>query len=83
MAPHQLPSQLVVFPLDPLGLACCVLFVCGVPLQVNLNDSCRGPTVNMPFEVDSPAFEVAIVNAMDHIGWVVPLVLKSRLRVCA
>jgi hypothetical protein len=37
-------------------------------LQVNLNDSCRGPTVNMPFEVDIPAFEVAIVNAMDHIG---------------
>lgn len=37
-------------------------------MQVNLNDSCRGPTVNMPFEVDIPAFEVAIVNAMDHIG---------------
>ncbi len=37
-------------------------------LEVNGYDPCRAHTVNLPFEVDIAAFEVAILNAMDHVG---------------
>lgn len=39
-------------------------------LEVNGYDPCRAHTVNLPFEVDIAAFEVAILNAMDHVGYV-------------
>jgi hypothetical protein len=38
-------------------------------LEVNGYDPCRAHTVNLPFEVDIAAFEVAILNAMDHVGY--------------
>ncbi len=47
-------------------------------VEVNLNDPCRGPAVNLPFEVDLVAFELAIVHAFDHIGCVARLVLAPH-----